>query len=140
MVKAFVLRSLILTFGMGFFVSCHSMTMSSGSGKRSEKNLETQLFFGMTDSMHTPIAPEAWQRFQDTCLSRFLDGFTIVGAEGGWRSSSGSQFHEPAKLILYLHKGSSSEEANIDRVRTSYMRSFRQISVLRVDVPVRVLK
>jgi len=81
------------------------------------------------------VTPEDWARFVDAAITaRFPDGFTLLDAEGAWRSgTTGDTIREPAHMLVLVHPNSRDVDARLDAIVADYKAQFRQESVLRVD-------
>ena len=96
----------------------------------------TQLFFGMAIGDSGQRMDEAaWRAFVEAAiLPRFPDGFTIVEAEGLWRSpATGRAVGEPSRILLVLHADTADSHGRLDAIAAEYRMRFPQDSVLRLD-------
>jgi len=67
---------------------------------------------------------------------RWAEGFTVLEAEGLWRSEQrGINEREPSRLLIRLHDGSVDASAKIEAIRNAYIAAFQQDAVLRTDRP-----
>jgi len=97
--------------------------------------VETRLYLGLTDSTGRAIPIKAWRAFVDTCIAKqFPDGFTVIDARGMYRARSGRVISEPTKLLVILHDSSAEAIAGIRRITTSYLKAYKQETVLRQDL------
>jgi hypothetical protein len=77
-------------------------------------------------------------QFQDfvarEVVPRLPEGFTVVPAEGAWRSTqTGATIREPSRILRRLRKEGREPEVAINEVIAAYKTSFAQEAVLRVD-------
>jgi hypothetical protein len=81
------------------------------------------------------VTPEDWARFVDASITaRFPDGYTLIDAEGGWRSATtGDTIREPAHVLVLVHPNGRDVDERLDAIVADYKAQFRQESVLRVD-------
>ena len=96
----------------------------------------TQLFFGSAIAESGAKVDEAaWRDFVKTAiLPRFPDGFTVMDAEGVWRSpATGRAVSEPSRVLLVLHADNVESHRQLDAVAAEYKARFSQESVLRLD-------
>lgn len=96
----------------------------------------TQLFFGTAIADSSARVDEAaWRDFVDTAiLPRFPDGFTVLDAQGLWRSPvTGRAVSEASRVLLVLHADNAESNGKLDAIAADYKARFRQESVLRID-------
>ena len=99
----------------------------------SERWMEYQLFFGMSQSDGGTISEEAWREFlADTVTPRFPDGLTVISGNGQWRDSSGEVLREGSKLLIIYAPPGDEGRQSIDEISEIYEERFDQESVLRV--------
>lgn len=96
----------------------------------------TQLFFGSAiGGSGAQVDEVAWRDFVDTAiLPRFPDGFTVMDAQGLWRSpETGRVVREASRVLLVLHPDDTDSNGKLDAIAAEYKTRFRQDSVLRLD-------
>jgi hypothetical protein len=96
----------------------------------------TQLVFGTAiGEGGERVDDAAWRDFvASAVLPRFPDGFTVMDAQGLWRSpATGRAVSEPSRLLLVLHADDADSHRKLDELAADYKARFRQDSVLRVD-------
>jgi hypothetical protein len=95
----------------------------------------TSLYLGAGLPDGGTVTAEDWARFVDAAIAaRFPDGFTLLDAEGAWRSgATGDTIREPAHVLVLVHPNSRDVDARLDAIAADYKTQFRQESVLRVD-------
>ena len=54
----------------------------------------------------------------------------LVGAEGQWRTPSGSIDHEQSKVLLLVHADTAAARQSVQTVIEAYRKTFEQQSVL----------
>jgi len=65
---------------------------------------------------------------------RLPEGYTVVPAEGAWRSTqTGATIREPSRILRRLRKEGREPETAISEVIAAYKTRFAQEAVLRVD-------
>jgi hypothetical protein len=98
--------------------------------------VRSELVFGMSLEAGGQIGEADFQRFLDLeATPRFPDGFTIIAAEGRWRSPGGPTFRENARVLLVWHAGGPEIGRRLDEIREAYKARFAQSSVVRADAP-----
>jgi len=97
----------------------------------------SELYFGLTWNQGV-ITEAQWQDFvAREIVPRLPEGFTIVQAEGAWRSSrTGETIRQPSRVLLRLRKADAAQEAALAGIVGAYKMRFQQQSVLRVDAEV----
>jgi hypothetical protein len=99
----------------------------------------TELFFGLSIPGREQVSEQDWQQFVDQAVTpRFPDGFTVIDGSGQWRQSSGQISHEPAKILLLIHRNDSASIQKLDEIRSEYKRRFKQEAVIRESEEVKV--
>ena len=98
----------------------------------------TELYFGLSIPGGGEVSDGEWRQFvaAEIC-PRFPDGFTVLEANGTWRSDAGMMVGEASRVVLLVHSG-SRDAAELDAIRDAYIHRFNQKSVLRVDQPAQV--
>jgi hypothetical protein len=100
----------------------------------SENWIRTELYFGLTRRDGSRIAEPAWQEFVARCITQaFPDGFTIVRAQGQYLDEHKTLHVEPSRVVIVLHPGGPGADARINGIIATYIATFDQESVLRVD-------
>ena len=99
-------------------------------GASSAPQLRTTLYFGLARPKGS-VSELEWQIFlRDEVTKRFPEGLTVWGAEGQWRTPSGSIDHEQSKVLLLVHPDTTAARQSVLAVIEAYRRSFDQESVL----------
>jgi Protein of unknown function (DUF3574) len=94
----------------------------------------TELFFGLTRPDGSTVSTHDFQRFVDQQVTpRFPAGLTLLGGNGQFRDTNGITIKEGSKLLILLYPYDRDNSRAIESIRTAYMTTFRQESVLRVD-------
>jgi hypothetical protein len=103
--------------------------------------LRTELFFGMDKPTGGTVSDDEWQKFiAEVVTPRFPEGFTVDDALGQYLDGKTLVREKSKQLILiYPRKFRSLSSRKIEEIRSAYIRSFDQKSVLRVDSPTYVL-
>jgi hypothetical protein len=95
----------------------------------------SRLYFGLSTAQDT-VPVSAFDAFLDSAITpRFPDGLTRYAAEGRWRDSTGVQRREHCVVIEIVHPSGPADSAKLVAIADSYKRTFRQESVLLVQVP-----
>ena len=111
-------------------VSAQGSTVAMECGASSAPQVRTTLYFGLARPKGSVTELE-WQLFlRDEVTNRFPDGLTVWGAEGQWRTPSGSIDHEQSKVLLLVHPDTSSARQSVLAVIEAYRKTFEQQSVL----------
>jgi Protein of unknown function (DUF3574) len=93
-----------------------------------------ELIFGLSRPSGIAVSDEDWELFLDTEVTpRFPEGFTVVKGSGQWRSADGRIAKEKSSVLVIWQAPSTSAEASIDAIRSSYKTRFEQESVMRVE-------
>ncbi len=80
------------------------------------------------------VSPEDFQRFVDHEVTpRFPAGLTLLGGNGQFRDASGATIKESSKLLILLYSYDRDNSRKIEAIRSAYVNTFQQESVLRVD-------
>ena len=99
-------------------------------GASSATQLRTTLDFGLARPKGS-VSELEWQMFlRDEVTKRFPDGLTVWGAEGQWRTSTGSVDHEQSKVLLLVHPDTAAARQSVQAVIEAYRKTFEQQSVL----------
>lgn len=113
-----------------------SMVLLAGCMAAPPCRNHTQLFFGAAiGDGGTRVDDGAWRAFVEAAiLPRFPDGFTVMDAQGLWRSAAtGGVVREPSRILLVLHPDDAESNRRLDAIAADYKARFRQDSVLRLD-------
>ena len=111
-------------------VGAQGFTVVMDCGVSSAPQLRTTLYFGLARPKGS-VSELEWQIFlRDEVTKRFPDGLTVWGAEGQWRTPSGSIDHEQSKVLLLVHPDTTAARQSVLAVIEAYRRSFDQESVL----------
>ena len=97
----------------------------------------SELFLGL--NWRQGVVTEA--QFQDfvarEVTPRLPEGFSVIAAEGAWRSAqTGETIREPSRVLRRLHRSEPAQLAALEAIATAYKTRFEQDAVLRVDAPV----
>ena len=99
-------------------------------GAASAVQARTTLYFGMARPKGS-VSELEWQIFlRDEVTKRFPDGLTVWGAEGQWRTPTGSIDHEQSKVLLLVHPDTPAARQLVQGVIEAYRKAFDQESVL----------
>lgn len=93
-----------------------------------------RLYFGRNIGDTLGVNDSLWAIFvKDVVSAQFPAGFTVWGAAGGWRDSTGRTMREPTFVLEVVHPvGAAAADSAIAAVIAEYKRRFHQQSVLRV--------
>lgn len=93
-----------------------------------------ELLFGTTLGDGKALRDDEWRRFVDEEVTRrFPEGLTELAGHGQWRRPDGQIGHEPSRVLLIWYTPSAHSGADIEAIRESYKKRFKQLSVMRVD-------
>lgn len=82
------------------------------------------------------VSDAQWRTFvDDAVVPRFPDGFTVIQAEGHWRSGSGAIEREASQVLIVLHADDADSRAAVAAIAADYKRQFQQEAVLRERSP-----
>ena len=117
---------MILILAMVFFVSSYLAPA---------RNIQTQLYFGLSLPNGMIISDSAWNVFVRDDISKvFSAGFTVIHSDGNWVDMEQKKLHaEPSCIVTSVSTMTSSLSARIDSLREKYKTRFQQESVLRID-------
>jgi hypothetical protein len=105
-----------------------------GSFTAAKPVTRTELFFGLRKSNGTEVNNAEFQRFLDREVTpRFPDGFTVISGQGQFKDARSAILQERSKLLILLYPIAASSNQQIEQIRTAYIKSFQQQSVLRAD-------
>jgi hypothetical protein len=94
----------------------------------------TELFFGLRKQNGTEVKNAEFQQFLDREVTpRFPDGFTVISGRGQFKDARGAILQERSRLLILLYPMAASNNQQIERIRTAYIKAFQQQSVLRSD-------
>ena len=106
--------------------------------------IETKLYFGMGTPGGGRVSERQWVRFlAETVTPRFPDGLTVLSGTGQWRDPKGQSakvISEPARIVIIVHPETAATAKAIAEIRQTYVKRFRQQSVLQTDQPVNVVE
>lgn len=96
-----------------------------------------ELYFGRAIAGRAPLSEDEWQRFAaEVIAAQFPDGFTVLDAEGGWRSpATGALVRDPTKVLVVAVPPAQDLPARLGAVIDSYRTRFGQQSVGLVTRP-----
>jgi len=119
-------------------IVCAPAPGAIGSNSETHEWQRTELYFGLSIPGGGEVSDDDWRQFvaAEIC-PRFPDGFTVLEANGTWRSDAGTMVGEASRVLLLLHSG-SRDAAELDAIRDAYIHRFNQKSVMRVDQPAQV--
>lgn len=102
-----------------------------------ERWIRTELYFGLNWPQGV-ISESQWRDFVNREVApRLPEGFTVIGAEGAWRSAqTGQTIREPSRVLQRLRKPDAAQEPVFAAIVDAYKTRFRQDAVLRVDTEV----
>jgi len=100
-----------------------------------KKLMQTEVYFGLSQSNGNIISDSAWNRFVQVEVSKvFSDGFTVIHSDGNWVDERQKKMHtEPSRIISSVVSMTALLSARIDSLREKYKVVFQQESVLRID-------
>lgn len=100
-----------------------------------KKMVQTELYFGLSQSNGSIIADSAWNIFVQQDVSNvFSKGFTVICSEGKWVDQLHKEMHsEPSRIITSVSTMTKPLSAQIDSLREKYKTLFQQEAVLRID-------
>lgn len=111
-------------------LDAQGFTVVMDCGVAAAPQIRTTLYFGLTRPKGA-VSELEWQIFlRDEVTKRFPDGFTVMEAEGQWRTPAGSIDQERSKVLLLVHPDTTQARQSVQEVITSYRRTFEQESVL----------
>lgn len=94
--------------------------------------MQDTLYFG-TASPAGPVSTEQWRTFVEQVVSVELPkGYTVLRAEGAWRSESGELQREDSYVVQLVHADDAAASQAIGRIIGQYKKQFQQEAVLRV--------
>jgi hypothetical protein len=130
-----IVAALVATALAGCRFNVDTRPRASGDAAADGKWVRTELYFGLSRAGADDVSEEQWRRFVETHITpRFLDGFTVVSAEGWWQDR-GQVTSESSRLVIVLHPPSVEADLKLDAVAREYARQFGQNAVLRSDAP-----
>ncbi len=92
--------------------------------------LQVDLYFG-------GIGEREWTAFLDEEVTpRFPDGLSVLDVRGQYRNQQGTIGREHAKLLVIVVFDAPAHAARVQAIVDSYVRRYKQESVLRVERPV----
>jgi hypothetical protein len=97
----------------------------------------TELYFGLSkpaEAGGTTISEEEFQQFLESEVTpRFPDGYTILPAQGFWRSPAGPTTRESSRVLVLYRPPGDTPNRQIEAIRAAYKSRFHQESVLRIE-------
>ncbi|MCP5082613.1 MAG: DUF3574 domain-containing protein [Alphaproteobacteria bacterium] len=94
--------------------------------------LSTSLFFGRSISGGGMVSDTDWIGFVEAEITpRFPAGFTVIDANGFWRTSDGGLGREQSKVLIVLHPQKPTRNKAFEEIISVYKTRFRQRSVLK---------
>ena len=111
-------------------LDAQGLTVVMDCGAPAAAQIRTTLYFGLGRPKGA-VSELEWQIFlRDEVTKRFPEGFTVLEAEGQWRTPAGSIDHERTKVLLLVHPDTTQARQWVQEVIASYRRAFEQESVL----------
>lgn len=98
---------------------------------------KTELYLGR-GSPDGEVPQSALQIFLDKHVTpNFPDGYTVLDAQGAWRSDDRETTETEASMVLViLHPGRADDYIKIDTIAAAYISEFKQESVLESEAPI----
>jgi Protein of unknown function (DUF3574) len=88
------------------------------------------MYFGLTRPSGS-VSEAEWQAFlRNEVTPRFLDGLTVLEADGQYRRSDGVIERERSKVLVILHDETPTARAALSELVLRYKKAFAQESVL----------
>ena len=101
---------------------------------QSEHSAKTELLFGLSKSDGSIVTEREFQQFIDREVTpRFPEGLTIMNASGQFKNAKNTIVKENSKLLLLIHPNEPKDSDRIEQIRKTYVTTFQQESVLRLD-------
>lgn len=98
--------------------------------------VETTLYLGLLKPGGSVSRYDFAQFVETEVAPRWAEGFTVLEAQGLWRSEQrGITEREPSRMLIRLHDGGAASSAEIEAIRNAYIAAFQQDAVLRTDRP-----
>ena len=95
----------------------------------------TQLYFGLSSNDGNGISEQEWTDFlEDVVTPKFPHGLTVLDSSGQWKKGENNIVREQGKVLVLVHKSDAESEANIKAIADSYKSTFKQDSVMRVNM------
>jgi len=111
-------------------VGAQGFSVVMDCGTSSTPQVRTTLYFGLARPKGSVTELE-WQLFlRDEVTKRFPSGLTVWGAEGQWRTPSGTVDHEQSKVLLLVHTDTAAARQSVLALIEAYRKTFEQESVL----------
>jgi hypothetical protein len=133
---AFIFLSFAFFMPTAYTVSAQSKTTESQNVSKAVSSIKTELYFGRNITGGTTVSDKDWDKFlTDVVTPKFPSGLTVIDAAGQFRADSGAVEREPSKILILIYPKKERKAANleIENIRAAYIKTFRQMSVLRVD-------
>ncbi|MFG2499581.1 DUF3574 domain-containing protein [Streptomyces sp. NPDC048441] len=117
-------------------------TAATSTVSRGTAYTETRLLFGTERPDGGPdVTDKQFMAFiDDEVTPSFPDGLTVQDGRGQWRDSNGKIERERSYelILLYPTPQAHKRDAQIEEIRTDYIKEYGQDSVARLDDRVRV--
>jgi len=109
---------------------------------RAAEMVETTLYFGLANANgETVVHPSRWKDFlAEEVTPRFPDGFTVVDAQGQWKTQWGRILREETRLLIIVHARTQKAAQDIAALKAVYVKRFNQTSVLHTESSVKVVE
>lgn len=126
------------------FVVIFFLLVLAGPAFAGSAAIETKLYFGLGIPGGGRVGERQWMRFlAETVTPRFPDGLTVLSGTGQWRDPKGQSakvMSEPSRIVIIVHPETAATAKAIAEIRQTYVKRFRQQSVLQTDQPVNVVE
>jgi hypothetical protein len=122
-------------------ISAQTKTERPAVSAKATDSIRTELYFGRNITDGGFVSDTDWETFlSDVVTPKFSAGLTVIDAAGQFREPEGRIVCEPSKILILIYpkKMRKTFDASIESVRTAYIKTFHQTSVLRVDSRVKV--
>ncbi len=98
-----------------------------------------EMCFGLSgDSGKTIVSDRQWHQFRDEEIAkRFPDGFTVIPANGFWRSGA-ETYREPSRVMIVVAPDTEGTEDKLNAIAQAYAKKFHQQSLLQIKSSVKV--
>jgi hypothetical protein len=90
-----------------------------------------ELYFGRSVEGRGPVTDSEWEQFRDEAITPNLpNGYTVLDGVGAWMNpKSRTTITETTKILIAATPDDDASSAAVQRVRSAYEQTFRQISV-----------
>lgn len=132
------MRYLIAVVVLGLLLGCVSVSKATRPAASAcqvgEPMVETMLFLGLARPGGL-VSADAFDGFVEREVApRWKEGFTILEGQGMWLSEQRNiTEREPSRVLVRFHDGGQAASADIEAIRSAYIKMFEQESVLRTD-------